>query len=145
MNIPVTEIGSPEKAVKGPYDHILETFAEKYVVQPKVYGAAFQCTTMMREPDPVLSLGSVGSTATSVTAPSVMPQWMNINPSSTTSSTSSTTPSPSMKMREWEMRVLQVMMMMIWTTQSLCSRRSGEDDSLVDVGIAPNNLMVAPI
>ncbi|KAM1927677.1 hypothetical protein ACFX13_029449 [Malus domestica] len=49
------------------------------------------------------------------------------------------------KMREWEMRVLQVMMMMIWTTQSLCSRRSGEDDSLVDVGIAPNNLMVAPI
>ncbi|CAN6708337.1 unnamed protein product [Malus baccata var. baccata] len=98
MNIPVAGIGSPEKAVKGPYDHILETFAEKYVVQPKVYGAAFQSTTMMQEPDPVLSLGSVGSTATSVTAPSVMPQWMNINPSSTTSSTSSTTPSPSVSL-----------------------------------------------
>ncbi|KAM1744639.1 hypothetical protein ACFX11_011499 [Malus domestica] len=95
MNIPVAGIGSPEKAVKGPYDHILETFTEKYVVQPKVYGAAFQCTTMIREPDPALSLGSVGSTATSVTAPSVMPQWMNINPSSTTSST---TPSPSVSL-----------------------------------------------
>nr|WRO64626.1 MYB transcription factor protein [Rosa persica] len=81
-SIPVAGISSPEKAAQGPYDHILETFAEKYV-QPKLYG-------MMSEPDPLLSLGSTAAT------PSGLPPWMN--PPSAASSTSSTTPSPSMSL-----------------------------------------------
>lgn len=84
-NIPVSGIASPDKAAQGPYDHILETFAEKYV-QPKLYALP----TMISEPDPLLSLGSVGS---STTPPSGLPPWMN--PPSTTSSTSSTTTTPS--------------------------------------------------
>ncbi|XP_023521553.1 transcription factor AS1-like, partial [Cucurbita pepo subsp. pepo] len=99
---------SPEKALQGPYDHILETFAEKYV-QPKLYSAAFQsppppppplANVMPRLPvpdaDPVLSLGSVNSTTSSST---VLPLWMNVNSTSTaSSSTSSTTPSPSVSL-----------------------------------------------
>ncbi|XP_062009665.1 protein rough sheath 2 homolog [Rosa rugosa] len=82
-SIPVAAgISSPERAAQGPYDHILETFAEKYV-QPKLYG-------MMSEPDPLLSLGSAAAT------PSVLPPWMN--PPSAASSTSSTTPSSSVSL-----------------------------------------------
>ncbi|KAG6607046.1 Transcription factor AS1, partial [Cucurbita argyrosperma subsp. sororia] len=104
-NLSISGVSSPEKALQGPYDHILETFAEKYV-QPKLYSAAFQspppppplANVMPRLPvpdaDPVLSLGSVNSTTSSST---VLPLWMNVNSTSTaSSSTSSTTPSPSM-------------------------------------------------
>lgn len=105
-NIPIAGVSSPEKALQGPYDHILETFAEKYV-QPKLYAAAFQsppppplANVMPRLPvpdaDPVLSLGSVSSTTSSST---VLPLWMNVNSTSTaSSSTSSTTPSPSVSL-----------------------------------------------
>ncbi|KAL5581981.1 hypothetical protein UlMin_014423 [Ulmus minor] len=106
-NIPVVGVSSPEKSAQGPYDHILETFAEKYV-QPKLYGG-FPATpiglppTMMpsiqlADPDPILSLGSVNSTTPSVPA-SVLPAWMN--PSTSTSSLSSctsSTPSPSVSL-----------------------------------------------
>lgn len=116
-NLPIAGVSSPEKALQGPYDHILETFAEKYV-QPKLYAAAsaaaFQSpisppppppstslanvTTRLPLPDadPVLSLGSVSSTTSSST---VLPLWMNVNSTSTaSSSTSSTTPSPSVSL-----------------------------------------------
>ncbi|KAG6581166.1 Transcription factor AS1, partial [Cucurbita argyrosperma subsp. sororia] len=102
-NIPVVGVSSPEKAVQGPYDHILETFAEKYV-QPKIYAAAFQSPPpppppprlSVPEADPVLSLGSVSSTTSS---PTVLPLWMNVNSTSTaSSSTASTTPSPSVSL-----------------------------------------------
>lgn len=109
-NIPIAAaVSSPEKALQGPYDHILETFAEKYV-QPKLYAAAFHsppppppsplANVMPRLPipdaDPLLSLGSVSSTTSSST---VLPLWMNINSTSTaSSSTSSTTPSPSVSL-----------------------------------------------
>ncbi|KAL6139982.1 hypothetical protein ACLB2K_058283 [Fragaria x ananassa] len=73
-NIP---IASPERAAQGPYDHILETFAEKYV-QPKLY-------TLMVEPDPNISLGSG------------LPPWMN-PPSAATSTSSSATASPSVSL-----------------------------------------------
>ncbi|KAL6135408.1 hypothetical protein ACLB2K_067636 [Fragaria x ananassa] len=70
-------ISSPERAAQGPYDHILETFAEKYV-QPKLY-------TLTVEPDPNISLGSG------------LPPWMN-PPSATTSTSSSATASPSVSL-----------------------------------------------
>ncbi|KAK4487295.1 hypothetical protein RD792_006097 [Penstemon davidsonii] len=84
--------GSPESAAQGKYDHILETFAEKYV-QP----AVTKLFVNPVEPPPVLSLGSEP-----VTTP--FPPWMlnmNSNPTTTTSSltsSSSTTPSPSVSL-----------------------------------------------
>ncbi|XP_022997764.1 protein rough sheath 2 homolog [Cucurbita maxima] len=106
-NLSISGVSSPEKALQGPYDHILETFAEKYV-QPKLYSTAFQspppppplANLMPRLPvpdaDPVLSLGSVNSTTSSS---NVLPLWMNVNSTSTaSSSTSSTTPSPSVSL-----------------------------------------------
>lgn len=105
-NVPVVGLGSgscssPEKVAQGRYDHILETFAEKYV-QPKLF--AMQALNLNlnpvpanaimpnlplggADPEPVLSLGSG-------------PTWMNnhnhnhnhhTSGSSLTSSTSSTT------------------------------------------------------
>ncbi|KAM7280348.1 hypothetical protein ACFE04_007482 [Oxalis oulophora] len=85
--IPVT---SPEKVAQGKYDHILETFAEKYV-QPKLFAVqSLNLNTLLPppnvvvlpDPDPVLTLGSV---------------WMNTNPSLSTSTTCST-PSPSVSL-----------------------------------------------
>ncbi|CAI9110712.1 OLC1v1010781C1 [Oldenlandia corymbosa var. corymbosa] len=103
--------GSPEKAVQGKYDHILETFAEKYV-QPKLF--AFQSlplpqtimpnlTLPVPEPPPVLSLGSVAITDpinVSTTIPaSTLPPWMSMTPTATSSlSSSSSTPSPSVSL-----------------------------------------------
>ncbi|KAA8547821.1 hypothetical protein F0562_004250 [Nyssa sinensis] len=97
--------GSPEKALQGKYDHILETFAEKYV-QPKLF--AYQSLPLpvmpnlaFSEPPPVLSLGSVTipePVNSSTTSSSVLPPWMNATSmGSTTSSlsSSSSTPSPS--------------------------------------------------
>ena len=110
-NIPVAGTGSPEKAAQGPYDHILETFAEKYV-QPKLYGvsgtfmpaAAMVPGLTVAEPDPVLSLGSVNLVVLSLAT--VIPACMN--PSSTSlaasgmtsslSSCTSSTPSPSVSL-----------------------------------------------
>lgn len=105
---------SPEKAVQaGKYDHILETFAEKYV-QPKLF--AFQSLPLppaimpnlsLPEPPPVLSLGSVAITepmnGSATTIPSsTLPPWMNtmnITPTTTSSLTSSSsTPSPSVSL-----------------------------------------------
>ncbi|XP_062106325.1 protein rough sheath 2 homolog [Humulus lupulus] len=102
-NIPVVAVGSPENAAQGPYDHILETFAEKYV-QPKLYaavnGAAFMPAMVVADPDPVLSLGSVNSDAPS--AATVVPPWMNHSSSSAAtsslSSCTSSTPSPSVSL-----------------------------------------------
>lgn len=109
----VSGSGTPEKALQGPYDHILETFAEKYVQPKLLYDMSFQPSTtpslvlptmvsvmpMVPDADPVLSLGSVGSTATSSQLPppppSLLPPWMNMNPSSATSSLSSSSPVPS--------------------------------------------------
>ncbi|KAL6136734.1 hypothetical protein ACLB2K_062029 [Fragaria x ananassa] len=73
-NIPIS---SPERAAQGPYDHILETFAEKYV-QSKLF-------TLTVELDPNISLGSG------------LPPWMN-PPSATTSTSSSATDSPSVSL-----------------------------------------------
>ncbi|KAB1211168.1 Transcription factor AS1 [Morella rubra] len=99
-------VASPDKAAQGPYDHILETFAEKYVLQPKLY--AFQSLNnrmapvlpgvSVPDPGPVLSLWSATSSSTTS---SVLPSWLNTNPSSTgttSSSTTSSTPSPSVSL-----------------------------------------------
>nr|ACI96069.1 leaf dorsal-ventral developmental protein [Morus alba var. multicaulis]ACJ71775.1 leaf dorsal-ventral development protein [Morus alba] len=108
-NIPVAVAvaggSSPaDKAVQGPYDHILETFAEKYVHQqrPNLNPAILPVVPFpMPNPDPVLSLGSVNSTP-----PPALPPWMNlnVNVNATTSSlsscttSSSATPSPSVSL-----------------------------------------------
>ncbi|KAK1433263.1 hypothetical protein QVD17_10172 [Tagetes erecta] len=99
---------SPEKAVQGTYDHILETFAEKYV-QP------YLKPTMpnLNSPSPILSLGS-GSGTVTVTRPEPdpsltpsmvvavpLPPWMNqsqTNSMTSSSSSKSTTPSPSVSL-----------------------------------------------
>ncbi|KAL2551831.1 Transcription factor AS1 [Forsythia ovata] len=93
--------GSPEKAVLGKYDHILETFAEKYV-QPKMF--TFQSPNIiispnlpLPEPPPVLSLGS----SEPIQPGSTLPPWMNNKNSTQTSSltsSSSSTPSPSVSL-----------------------------------------------
>nr|AKV71964.1 R2R3-MYB protein [Rehmannia glutinosa] len=103
--------GSPENAAQGKYDHILETFAEKYV-QPKLFSFQSGPTTTnmiipanlsLPEPPPVLSLGSVPVTEPANSAG--FPVWMNINmntnttPTTTSSLTSSSsTPSPSVSL-----------------------------------------------
>nr|AMP82886.1 F13M22.13 [Catalpa bungei] len=98
---------SPEKAAQGKYDHILETFAEKYV-QPKLLCFQSQNNIIISsggslpEPPPVLSLGSVGF-ADPMNPVAVIPPWMNTNntqttTSSLTSSSSSCTPSPSVSL-----------------------------------------------
>lgn len=64
---------SPDKVAQGRYDHILETFAEKYV-QPKLFGS------VNLDSEPVLSLGSSSS--------GVVPLWMNSNQSGSSLSNS---------------------------------------------------------
>nr|XP_043615505.1 transcription factor AS1-like [Erigeron canadensis] len=95
---------SPEKAVQGTYDHILDTFAEKYV-QPYLNPA------MSNINSPILSLGS-GSGSGHVPDPNVtlpgpvaLPPWMNMNGAggstmtmTSSSSSKSTTPSPSVSL-----------------------------------------------
>ncbi|XP_057809560.1 protein rough sheath 2 homolog [Salvia miltiorrhiza] len=76
---------SPEKPAQGKYDHILDTFAEKYV-QPKL--VAFH---QPPDPPPVLSLGSA-ETANSGAA---LPPWMNAISIATPTATSSLTSSSS--------------------------------------------------
>lgn len=106
-------IGSPENAAQGKYDHILETFAEKYV-QPNLF--AFQSPTAnvimpaaIPEPPPVLSLGAPSITeppnAACTSGGTGLPPWMNVNmnmnstPTMTSSLTSSSsTPSPSVSL-----------------------------------------------
>ncbi|XP_071731296.1 transcription factor AS1 [Rutidosis leptorrhynchoides] len=91
-----------DKPVQGSYDHILETFAEKYV-QP------YLSTSMPNLNSPLLSLGS-GSvalvTSTPVPDPNVIVTtpgpgpllpWMNSG-NNNTSSSKSTTPSPSVSL-----------------------------------------------
>ncbi len=95
-NIPVvvgvgSSSSSSEKATQGPYDHILETFAEKYVL-PGI---------SLPDPDPVLSLGSstaatTTNTTTSSSCASVIPLWMNM--SCTTSSSTTSSPSVSLSL-----------------------------------------------
>nr|ACG69458.1 MYB12 [Gerbera hybrid cultivar] len=101
--------GSPEKAVQGTYDHILETFAEKYVqpyLNPVTPSPIPIPTPMPNLNSPILSLGSGSNPAQpdpSVTAP-MLPPWMNNNTASCltstsiTSSSKSTTPSPSVSL-----------------------------------------------
>ncbi|KAL6507572.1 hypothetical protein OROGR_023767 [Orobanche gracilis] len=99
---------SPEKPAQGKYDHILETFAEKYV-QPTL--SAFRSPTNMivpanlslHEPPPVLSLSSVRVTEQACPSGAGFPSWMNMNvnatPTTTSSLTSSSsTPSPSVSL-----------------------------------------------
>lgn len=102
--------GSPDKAAQGKYDHILETFAEKYV-QPKLFGFHHQSSSLplpptimpnISIPDPppvVLSLGSV-AIPEPVAISAGLPAWMNTTPTTTSSltSSSSTTPSPSVSL-----------------------------------------------
>lgn len=106
---------SPEKAAQGKYDHILETFAEKYV-QPKLFAYQSPSTILMPgtlplpEPPPILSLGSaaaeVAATDTDPVNPvsgtgAGLPPWMNMNNTPTTTSSltsSSSTPSPSVSL-----------------------------------------------
>ncbi|XVF71673.1 hypothetical protein PTKIN_Ptkin12aG0058400 [Pterospermum kingtungense] len=94
----------------GQYDHILETFAEKYVQPNNKFLANYPTINLspimppaisLPDPDPVLSLGSATTSATAMTSSSVvLPLWMNHNhtTSSLSSSTSSTTPSPSVSL-----------------------------------------------
>ncbi|KAK4426861.1 Transcription factor AS1 [Sesamum alatum] len=105
--------GSPVKAAQGKYDHILETFAEKYV-QPKLFPFQSATTNMIMpaanlslpEPPPVLSLGSITEPVNSAcTSGAPLPPWMNMNmnmnttPTTTSSLTSSSsTPSPSVSL-----------------------------------------------
>ncbi|CAH9137287.1 unnamed protein product [Cuscuta epithymum] len=92
--------GSPETAVQGKYDHILETFAEKYVQPITLYGCTFQSSLPLpppiSPPPPVLSLGAGEPTATGAPSPVLLPPWMNYTipsaPASSSSSTSSSTP-----------------------------------------------------
>lgn len=101
---------SPEKAAQGKYDHILETFAEKYV-QPKLFAYQSPSTILipgtlpLPEPPPILSLGSSAATDTDPVNPvsgtgAGLPPWMNMNTTPTTSSltSSSSTPSPSVSL-----------------------------------------------
>lgn len=98
----------PDKAAQGKYDHILETFAEKYV-QPKLF--SFHHPTIMPNislpepppPPPVLCLGSVSAIPELPVASSssALPAWMNTTPTTTTTSSltsSSSTPSPSVSL-----------------------------------------------
>ncbi|KAF8407855.1 hypothetical protein HHK36_006992 [Tetracentron sinense] len=86
---PEAAVTSAEEALQGKYDHILETFAEKYV-QPKLL--RFQQTP----PSSLLSLGSVNPTDATA---AIFPPWMNMGSSSTSSlSSSSSTPSPSVSL-----------------------------------------------
>ncbi|OIT38004.1 PREDICTED: transcription factor AS1-like [Nicotiana attenuata] len=88
--------GSPEGGVSGKYDHILETFAEKYV-QPKIF--AFQPPLPLPainimpnlEPPPVLSLSpvAINEPVNSTT----IPPWMN-----SAANASSSAPSPSVSL-----------------------------------------------
>ncbi|XP_009630091.1 protein rough sheath 2 homolog [Nicotiana tomentosiformis] len=93
----VSDGGSPEGAVSGKYDHILETFAEKYV-QPKIF--VFQPPLPLPainnimpnlEPPPVLSLRPVAITEP-VNSTTIAP-WMN-----SAANASSYTPSPSVSL-----------------------------------------------
>ena len=105
----VGSTSSSEKVGQGPYDHILDTFAEKYVLpQPKNMAPVLPGISLS-DPDRVLSLGSNTPTTTTATTSSssvsVIPLWMNMNMNmnmnvSTTSSsaTSATTPSPSVSL-----------------------------------------------
>ncbi|XP_043715981.1 protein rough sheath 2 homolog [Telopea speciosissima] len=86
---------SPEQ---GKYDHILETFAEKYV-QPKLQllPSLLMPNLSLSDAPPMLSLCG-GATTTS--SPSMLLPWMTVNSSSTSSlsSSSSTTASPSVSL-----------------------------------------------
>ncbi|XP_051115302.1 transcription factor AS1-like [Andrographis paniculata] len=109
---------SSESAAQGKYDHILETFAEKYV-QPKMFSFQSPAAAVILPgagiplpvpeppppppppPPPVLSLGSEPSNCA---AASLLP-WMNLNTtppktasSLTTTTSSSSTPSPSVSL-----------------------------------------------
>ncbi|XP_044506932.1 protein rough sheath 2 homolog [Mangifera indica] len=97
IQVTSASVSSPEKVAQGRYDHILDTFAEKYV-QPKLFalqslnnlspGGIIMPNMSLPDPEPVLSLGS-GPSATST---NVLPLWMNNhNTCSSLSSTSSTT------------------------------------------------------
>ncbi|KAI7752171.1 hypothetical protein M8C21_018187 [Ambrosia artemisiifolia] len=93
---------SPEKAIQGTYDHILETFAEKYV-QP------YLKPTMPNLNSPILSLGSSSRAEPepSLTPVVPLPPWMNQSQNNnnnvtscmtSSSSSKSTTPSPSVSL-----------------------------------------------
>lgn len=98
---------SPEKPAQGKYDHILDTFAEKYV-QPKLLSFQSPATNLImpanlstpEPPPPVLSLGS-GSITEQANSGAALPPWMNMiaTPTATSSLTSSSsTPSPSVSL-----------------------------------------------
>nr|QCH41119.1 MYB transcription factor 7 [Dimocarpus longan] len=105
-NIPaVDSSSSPDKVAQGRYDHILETFAEKYV-QPKLFGSLNLDPIMpnisLPDPEPVLSLGSAPPPSTTTNATTnVLPLWMNNHSTSSLSSStnsSTTTASPSVSL-----------------------------------------------
>ncbi|XP_042516853.1 transcription factor AS1-like [Macadamia integrifolia] len=90
---------SPEQ---GKYDHILETFAEKYV-QPKLQllPSLLMPNLSLSDAPPLLSLsGATTTTTTTTSPPSMLLPWMTVNNSTTSSlsSSSSTTASPSVSL-----------------------------------------------
>ncbi|GFP85299.1 protein rough sheath 2 [Phtheirospermum japonicum] len=95
---------SPEKAAQGKYDHILETFAEKYVQPSKLFAFPSPTNLIVPEPPPVLSLGSVPISEPAISACTSgpgLPGWINMNATPTTTSSltsSSSTPSPSVSL-----------------------------------------------
>nr|GEY52344.1 protein rough sheath 2 homolog [Tanacetum cinerariifolium] len=107
--------GEPEKAVQGTYDHILETFAEKYVQPylnpssvvsvpvpvPVPVSLPIPVPVMPNLNSPILSLGSGVGAGTSSAPDSMvattLPPWMNSN-SGSSSTSKSTTPSPSVSL-----------------------------------------------
>ncbi|KAH7554406.1 hypothetical protein ACOSP7_028313 [Xanthoceras sorbifolium] len=87
---PVHSNSSPDKVAQGRYDHILQTFADKYVVHHPIMS-----NISLPDPEPLLSLGSTSSAT-------VLPLWMNNNHStsslSSSTNSSNTTPSPSVSL-----------------------------------------------
>nr|QIG55721.1 MYB transcription factor [Paeonia suffruticosa] len=106
-NIPAS---ASSGSAEGLYDHILETFAEKYV-QPKLL-APFSSLPIQMAPNgpnlslagpaPILSLGG-SDTGLAACSNSILPPWMNLSSNNTSTSPSlspscSTTPSPSVSL-----------------------------------------------
>ncbi|XP_010265247.1 PREDICTED: protein rough sheath 2 homolog [Nelumbo nucifera] len=101
---------TPERSLHGQYDHILETFAEKYVQpkllklhqqqpQPSLLPSSLLMPSHLPLPEapPILSLATTTSSTTAV-----LPAWMNnpnmVSSTSSLSSSSSATPSPSVSL-----------------------------------------------
>lgn len=100
---PQLEESAAAAAVQSKYDHILETFAEKYV-QPKLKEQPppphyVPMPNLSLDPSPILSLATATTAAAppEIAAPAALPPWLSSS-SSSTSSCSSSTVSPSVSL-----------------------------------------------